>query len=193
MAIVQSPWQVFIVYGLGNAGIANPTVGVMISWWFERGRGIAVSAANSGSSVGSLVIIVLFGAALNSIGWRTAYLLLGAANLFIMVPLVILAVRSRPGSARSVPSAAAREGLDAFNGGNDETTQPLKKMLLSRPFLLLVSIYVICGFQDFLVATHVVAFAQDQGTGLVLAGNILALMGAMGFVGVLAGGWLPMR
>lgn len=194
MAIVQSPWQVFIVYGLiyglGNAGIANPTVGVMISRWFERGRGIAVSAANSGSSVGSLVIIVLFGAALSSIGWRTAYLLLGAANLFIMVPLVILAVRSRPGSARSVPSAAAREGLDAFNGGNDETTQPLKKMLLSRPFLLLVSIYVICGFQDFLVATHVVAFAQDQGTGLVLAGNILALMGAMGFVGVLAGGWL---
>ena len=60
----------------------------------------------------------------------------------------------------------------------------------SRPFLLLAAIYIICGFQDFLVATHVVAFALDQGTGPVLAGNMLALMGAMGFLGVLAAGWM---
>ena len=50
----------------------------------------------------------------------------------------------------------------------------LKTILRSRQFVLLVIIYAICGFQDFFVATHVVAFAQDQGVGTVLAGNLLA-------------------
>ena len=193
MAFVQSPWHVFAVYGLlygiGNAGIANPTVGVMITRWFERGRSMAASVANSGSSVGSLIIIVLLVAAISSIGWRTAYLLLGAANLFILVPLVIFAVRSRPDTATSSPVTAEEADRDGTREGNDEADLPVKAILRSRPFLLLVLIYTICGFQDFLVATHVVAFAQDQGIGPVLSGNILAVMGIMGFLGVLAGGW----
>lgn len=199
MAFVQSPWHVFVVYGLvygfGTAGISNPIVGVMISRWFERGRGIAASAAISGNSVGTLVIISILAVALSSIGWRTAYLFLGAANLFIMVPLAIFTVRSRPNNAQSNERlacrvAASRAVRDETEGADDETAQPVKAIFLSRPFLLLALIYIICGFQDFLVATHVVAFAQDLGVGSVLAGNLLPVMGITGFMGVLAGGWL---
>ena len=64
----------------------------------------------------------------------------------------------------------------------------LRQALSSRPFLLLVGIYSICGFQDFFVATHIVAFAQDKGVGDVLAGNLLAWMGVMGLLGVLVAG-----
>ena len=45
-----------------------------------------------------------------------------------------------------------------------------------------------CGFDDFFVATHVVAFAQDRGVDALLAGHLLALMGLVGFVGVIAAG-----
>ncbi len=38
------------------------------------------------------------------------------------------------------------------------------------------------------MATHIVAFAQDQGVGDVLAGNLLAWMGVMGLLGVLLAG-----
>ncbi len=38
----------------------------------------------------------------------------------------------------------------------------------------------ICGFDDFFVTTHVVAFAQDRGVDAFLAGNLLALMGLTG-------------
>ena len=64
----------------------------------------------------------------------------------------------------------------------------LKFALRSKQFRLLVVIYAICGFQDFFMATHVVAFAQDQGVGSVLAGNMLALMGLLGLIGVLTAG-----
>ncbi len=53
-----------------------------------------------------------------------------------------------------------------------------------------IVVYAICGFQDFFVATHVVAFALDQEVGPVLAGNVLALMGLAGLAGVLLSGLL---
>ncbi len=40
------------------------------------------------------------------------------------------------------------------------------------------------------MSTHVVAFATDQGVPAVVAGNVLALMGFMGVIGVVATGAL---
>src|SRR5262249_37929526 len=53
-------------------------------------------------------------------------------------------------------------------------------------FWLLLAVYSICGFDDFFVSTHVVAFAQDRGVDGLLAGNLLAFMGLTGLVGLLA-------
>ncbi len=61
---------------------------------------------------------------------------------------------------------------------------------MSGQLWLLTGIYAICGFQDYFVATHAVAFALDVGIGTVIAGNLLALMGLMGLLGVLASGFL---
>jgi predicted MFS family arabinose efflux permease len=55
-------------------------------------------------------------------------------------------------------------------------------------FWLLLGIYAMCGFDDFFVSTHVVAFAQDRGVDAFLAGNLLALMGLSALLGVLASG-----
>ena len=63
-------------------------------------------------------------------------------------------------------------------------------LLSSSQLWLLIGIYAICGFQDFLVQTHVVAFALDMGIGTLVAGYLLALMGVMGLLGVLTSGYL---
>ena len=64
------------------------------------------------------------------------------------------------------------------------------RFLLAVCFLVLLVIYVVCGFQDFLVATHMVAFALDEGVDTLLAGNTLAFMGLTGLAGVLLAGVL---
>ena len=88
---VQSHWHIFVVYGLvyavGHAATSIPTVSVMISRWFVRRRGLANSVAVSGNAVGQLVIIAVLASLLGSLGWRTSYAVLGAANLIIVVPL----------------------------------------------------------------------------------------------------------
>ena len=195
---VQSHWQLFVVYGLvyavGHAATSIPTVGVMISRWFVRRRGFANSVAVSGNAVGQLVIITVLASLLGSLGWRTSYAVLGAANLVIVVPLVLAAARSHPPAQCCGPASGLETAGGADTGGSapapSAPAAPLRRILASRELWLLIVIYGVCGFQDFFVATHVVAFAIDQGMGRLLAGNILALMGILGLIGVLTSGFL---
>ena len=195
MSRVAEPWQVFLVYGVlfavGHAATGNPIVGVMITRWFERRRGIANSVAVSGNATGQLVIIGTLAAFLTNTGWRNAYGLLGAANLIIAVPLILAALKSWP------RTDAESDQVDTPEGGTPQVDTPSIAVPLGPPsvirsgqFWLLVFLYAVCGFQDFFMVTHIVAFAQDSGIGTVLAGNILALMGLMGLIGVLCAGLL---
>lgn len=188
MSVVSTPWQLFVVYGLvfalGNAGISNPVVSVMTVRWFPDRRGLANSVAVSGNAIGQLVIVGSLAQSLVRFGWRWSYGGLGLANLLILAPIVLAAARSAPASRAGQPSVTP----------GDQTAAPedirQASLLTSSQLWLLVGIYAICGFQDFLVATHVVAFALDVGLGTLIAGNLLALMGVMGLLGVLASGYL---
>ena len=185
MRNVAAPWHAFALYGvvngLGNAGASNPTVGVMVSRWFRERTGAAVSIATSGNAVGQLVIIAALASTIETLGWRNAFGALGAASLIVVLPVVLLTVRA--------PSADDVTGEDDENSSAQGQPRPdLRGLLTSRSLLLLMAVYVICGFQDFFVVTHVVAFADDVGVGATLSGNILALMGILGLAGVIVSG-----
>ena len=192
MSGASTRWQVFALYGLvyaiGSAGTSVAPIGVMISRWFVRRRGIANSIAISGNAVGQLVIIALLASFLTSLSWRGAFLALGIANLVVVAPIVLAFVRSRP-PAEPIPDTLETATSPPTVSQNDDVASVSKNGITrSRQFWLLIVVYGICGFQDFFIATHVVAFADDQGVGSVLAGNMLALMGLLGLVGVLLAG-----
>ncbi|MCH7786792.1 MAG: MFS transporter [Chloroflexi bacterium] len=192
MSGASTRWQVFVFYGLiyaiGSAGTSVAPIGVMISRWFVRRRGIANSIAISGNAVGQLVIIALLASFLTSLSWRGAFLALGIANLVVVAPIVLAFVRSRP-PAEPIPDTLETTSSPPTVSQNDDVASVSKNGITrSRQFWLLIVVYGICGFQDFFIATHVVAFADDQGVGSVLAGNMLALMGLLGLVGVLLAG-----
>ena len=189
MSLVSAPWQLFAIYGLvfalGNAGISNPIVSVMTVRWFPDRRGLANSVAVSGNAIGQLVIVGTLAQSLVRFGWRPSFAGLGFANLLILAPVVLALARSAP-PAQPVPSGS--EGGDSQAA--EQKARDQISLLTSSQLWLLIGIYAICGFQDYLVATHVVAFALDVGLSTLVAGNLLAFMGLMGLLGVLASGYL---
>ncbi len=200
MGLAQTQWQVILLYGIifaiGNGGSSVGPIGVMISRWFERGRGTATSAAMSGNAIGQLIIITALASTLTIIGWRNAYFTLGIVNLLIVVPLVIAFARSTP----KTPSPSMGEGRDGGDAARSEPAEPpetaalpAKTIFTSRQLWLLLVIYAICGFQDFFVATHVVAFAQDKGLTAAFSGTLYAFMGLLGLFGVMSAGLLADR
>ena len=187
MGLVSAGWHVFVLYGLlyavGFAATSVAPVSVLMSRWFPRNRGLASSAALTGNGTGQLVIIALLTSFLVDVGWRTSYVALGLVNAVIVVPLVLIALRYRPEHPDRSTAPTRRDGSDT------STIQ----IFAARDFWLLAVMYTVCGFQDFFVATHVVAFAQDQGVGQLMSGNLLAFMGLASLIGVLMSGAMADR
>jgi predicted MFS family arabinose efflux permease len=153
-------------------------VGVMVTRAFPVRTGSANAIVMSGMSVGQLVVIAALAAVLTMVRWPSVFLGLGIAHLVLLPFLIAVIPRSEAGSAKTARPA----------GGMD-----IAQAARTRQFWLLLAIYAICGLDDFFVTTHVVAFAQDRGAGALLAGNLLALMGLTGLVGVVAAGYLSDR
>ena len=206
MGFARTQWQVILLYGIvfaiGNGGSSVGPIGVMISRWFERGRGTATGAAMSGNAIGQLVIITALASTLTIIGWRYAYMSLGLVNLLVVVPLVLAFARPNPEPQTAgnphpdhmhpnhIPANHILEG----EGVRTETIAlPARTIFTSRQLWLLLVVYAVCGFQDFFVATHIVAFAQDKGLTAAFSGTLYAFMGLLGMFGVMSAGMLADR
>ena len=183
MCLMTAPWQLFVLYGVVfgvGSGVASITpVSLMVSRAFPDKAGLANGVASAGMSAGQLVIIALFTLILAHFGWRYVFAWGGLAHL-LLLPLVLLAV-PRDGAPQP-----ARSDASTTVGKNGEMT--LRAAAKTRQFWLLIGIYALCGLDDFFVTTHIVAFAQDRGVDALFAGQLLALMGLAGFVGVIASG-----
>jgi MFS family permease len=177
MSMMAAPWHALALYGvvfaLGNGAASMAPVGVMVTRAFPQRTGIANAVVMSGMSAGQLVMIATLAAVMLTVSWRSVYLLLGIAHL-ALVPLLIAAIpKTTPVQAKA---ARPNDGVGVIEAAH------------LRQFWLLLAVYAICGFDDFFVSTHVVAFAQDRGVDAFLAGNLLALMGLTGLIGVVAAG-----
>jgi len=186
MGLMTAPWQLLALYGvvfaIGN-GVASITpISLMVSRAFPDKAGLANGIASAGMSAGQLVIISLFTLILAHLGWRHVFVWGGLAHL-VLLPLVLLAVPRR-GASRAAQSPSHGDGMAV--GRSEGMT--LRAAAGTRQFWLLIGVYALCGLDDFFVATHVVAFAQDRGIDALVAGHLLALMGLAGFVGVIAAG-----
>lgn len=178
LGFVTEPWQVIALYGIVfgiGAGLASPPpVGAMLTRRFPARTGIANAIAIAGMGLGQLMIIAGLSFVLADAGWQAVFIWLGIANL-ILAPIVLWGLRDSPNA--TAESKHTTPSLASFTS------------VLSTPyFWLLASMYAICGFQDFFVSTHVVAFALDQGIGTLFSGNLLAFMGLAGLVGVIGAG-----
>ncbi len=192
MGLVETRQQVWVLYGvifaLGSAATSVTPVGVLVTQWFPRRAGLANSVAIAGMGVGQLLIISALAAQLGNLGWRGSYALVGVATVVFALPLVWLVSRVSPsGNAAQASTQTPRQPTD------EKRFTTIGQALKSVRFCLVLVVYVICGFQDFFIATHIVAFALDEGVAGVLAGHMLALMGLAGLLGVLLSGILNDR
>ena len=178
MTWVQTPTQALILYGLifgiGNGVASTIPVGVMVTRAFPGRTGLANSVALSGMSVGQLIIVAVLAAVIVQAGWRSVFFWIAIAHV-LLLPLVLAAVPPQPTRAQqaAAPQAAGMS---------------IREAARTRRFWLLMGVFALCGFNDFFVTAHVVAFAQDSGVEALLAGNLLAVMGVTGLAGVLWAG-----
>lgn len=181
MYTVFAPWQAVIYYGIlfaiGNGLASVALVGVLVGRWFPNRLATANALAVSGIGFGQLLVIGVMASFAATVDWRWTFVWLGAANA-VLLPLLFIGL-----PARNLDFA---KGISAPAPVIEKT---LRAAARTGDLWRLILVYGICGFQDFFVATHVVAFAQDRGISQLLAGNLLAFMGLASVAGVILAGW----
>lgn len=121
LAAAHSLWQVYlanlILGGFGFSMLYAPLL-TATGEWFEHRRGLAVGIVTAGGAVGQGVFPFAANALIESLGWRSAFLVLG------LVTLVALAIALPRVSRPAGPAVASRASakLQTRPGGT-ETTQ----------------------------------------------------------------------
>ena len=201
----QDFWQLVILYGvvfaIGHAASSIPAISVMVSRWWPKSPGLANSAAIAGMGLGPFVIVLIL-TLLLFIGWRNIYAIIGIVNILVVLPIVMLFAKSRPNGITDQASGDIERGesrdnirdmIPIVNTGDVKGFKLATVLGTSKHMWLLLFVFGICGFQDFFVNTHLVAFANDNEIGKALSGFILALMGLMGLPGVIICGYITDR
>jgi predicted MFS family arabinose efflux permease len=144
---------------------------------FVQHRGIAIAIVLSGTGVGAIVIPALSRLFIDEFGWRGAYLGLGATGFLIAAPLIFLFF----GKGRDAPVPDGGAALET-------PSEPLLKQILSRRFLQLVGIAMLCSLSLVGISVHLIPIVAERGMDRVEAAQIAGLMGAAALLGRLATG-----
>ena len=106
-SLIQTPWQLYLYFGLLSAvSVAAcgwvPAV-VQVQRRFAHRLGFAIGIVSSGVGVGMLVVVPLCQAVIGAAGWRTAFRVLGVLAVLVIVPaaLYLLTVKMHWARARS--------------------------------------------------------------------------------------------
>ena len=189
-SFIHSLGQFFFSYGimaaLGLAGTGVPLVSTLVSKWFDRGRGLAISLSLAGSSVGAFVLVRLLSLFAVSYGWRTSYFYLGIVMLLVNSLLAIFVIKGDP---RHLGMAEDTGYSDEDAGGvKSPAGMDLRQAMATRSFWLFLATMFVCGSGDYLATSHFINFATDIGVSPIAAGNMMSWYGLLSFAGILVAG-----
>jgi sugar phosphate permease len=99
-SLVAEPIVFYIIFSvvvsIGYNMVGGVPVQAVVTRWFRRQRGMALSLASTGISVGGIVMVPLTQVLLDSAGWRFTLGAIGAGVLIVMLPPVLLYMRDYP-------------------------------------------------------------------------------------------------
>ncbi|MDI5885336.1 MFS transporter [Cobetia amphilecti] len=135
-------------------------------------RGIGLGIASAGGSFGQLIYSVAT-PMLVLIDWKIAMLALGASCL-LLIPMALSLLRRPPAGSEAPAEDIPSQG----------------PLLQDRRFLALAGGFFVCGVHVAFIATHLPNFVVACGLPLNVAGNTLAIIGALNIAGtILFGAW----
>ena len=195
-AWVRSLWQVHFFYGVltavGTGGASIPLIAALMSKWFQKRRGLAISLALSGACLGQFVLVPVFNQILLAYNWRISYMVMGLIILGTTI-MALAVIKGDPDALGYQPYGRSNDAdkSDPLHTGNlaaAEKDLDLRQAMKTVSFWLFLAFMFVCGGGDFLVATHLVPFVTDYGVPPTTAANMLALFGLMSLGGILVAG-----
>jgi MFS family permease len=183
LSLLQAPWQLYLFYGvIAGTGMASHdivTLSTVARWFFHR-RGMMTGIVKVGTGAGQLMVPMIVTGLLAVYGWRTSYLIIGAAALVLFVLLAQLFRRDpqqmglRPYGAENVESATSAEAEPGLS---------LNEVARTRQFWTICLAYSAVIYCLLTIIVHIVPHATDAGLSATSAAGVLSTIGGVSMAG----------
>ena len=121
LAFIREIWQLYLVYfiaAVGWTGTSLLPVNTLITQWFIRKRGFAMSLTMTGLSVGGMVMVPLMAFLIQNWGLKVALPITGAFFWFFIIPIAVLFIKQKPSDVGQFPDGIM-PGEDPSPGQSD--------------------------------------------------------------------------
>ena len=168
-------YAIFLILGMVGNGTAHLAYSRVLTTWFRKRRGVAFSILLGGGALGAIILPPIAEALIHSVGWRTAFAILGGGVLVIGLPCGSrVRARSRATHLAAMPVAGAS----------------LREGLRSRIFWIIVAELFLISISQNGAITHLSALLTDRGIAAGRAALAVSAMGGAILAGRLITGWL---
>lgn len=113
---IHELWQLYAVYallGIGTSGTHMVPVSTVIANWFIRKRGLAMSVAMSGLSLGGVIVVPGASLLLHELGLRGTLPIFGLAFWVVIIPIAVFLMKKNPSVKGLLPDGDAPKSSDA--------------------------------------------------------------------------------
>lgn len=197
LTLATQLWQIYLFYSViasvAFAATSPVNTTKLVSAWFTKHRGLALSIATSGAAFGQLAVIPVATWIMVGWGWRVSYWTLAVIALGVMLPLGYLVVREAPPGA----------GADRAAGPDDAPAPPaapvtLRRALRSAAYWQLSFGFFVCGLTMSFTSVHMVPYLLDMPDHghlamQTVASTALSVVGGCSILGALLIGFVADR
>jgi MFS family permease len=168
--------------GVGNAFAGVVPVGVLVSRYFNKNRGVAMGIAMSGIAFGGLVMTPILGYAIQQINWGPTAIILGLTLLILPVPFVYLIIKDEPIKAEKGSDQKPRTIIER-----------IPRAMKTPSYWLAGSAFLLASAATVGVIQHQASFLRDYAMSPTIAALGVGITAGIGGIGKLAFGYISDR
>ncbi len=191
---IATPLGLYLLFGVLTA-TAVATCGwvpalIEVQRRFHDRLGLALGIVSAGVGIGMILVVPFSQWLIDTLGWRTAFRVLGVTCAAIIVPGALYLARSDPARPAAAPSPAPVRPAEVRPAPRSVR---LSEAARTAPFWLIMAAYFFGSLSSQTLHVHQVAFLVDHGIAAMVAATVVGVVGAASVVGKIGGGWLSDR
>ena len=198
LASTQTLWQYYLFYGfhaLARQMMFFLPFQALMSQWFDRRRGVALSVLGSGFSLGGFLVLPIVAVVIGGLGWRGAYLFSGAVTAAFFLPVGLLVIRNRPADKGELVDGDELQRVDEDGVNIDRASEGLTlRQVMRLPLFWLYGVgFMLLFFGMMGWQLHQVPFYESVGIARTTAAFIVSCSAAFSIVARLTMGVISDR